>query len=298
MNLLVLPKLAIHNANALSSPFTIGFPAMTAWLGFSHALQRKLNQQGYDSVEFLSTAVVSHEFDLQTYKGNGDFVHSIIGTANPLDKDGTRSAFIEEARCHLTVSLVIEYQSDTELSGEESGFIDCVSKTLHTMKVASGDLKHFAKPKLTFLDDENDAMQAKLLRQLMPGYALIDRHQLMQSSMQNGQDAMDAMLDQLKVTHSCEETEDGNSGHWQSQRENAGWLVPIAVGFQGISKPEMALNQRDPDSPHCFAESIVTLGEFKLVNKVKSFDDILWAYNSNLEKQTYLCQQVNQIENY
>ncbi|MGL5336624.1 MAG: type I-F CRISPR-associated protein Csy2, partial [Enterovibrio sp.] len=46
MNVLILPHLKIHNANALSSPFTIGFPAMTAWLGFMRALERKLNQAG------------------------------------------------------------------------------------------------------------------------------------------------------------------------------------------------------------------------------------------------------------
>ncbi|MCB1977589.1 MAG: hypothetical protein KDE66_11370 [Nitrosomonas sp.] len=30
---LLIPHLKIHNANAMSSPYTIGFPAMTAWLG-------------------------------------------------------------------------------------------------------------------------------------------------------------------------------------------------------------------------------------------------------------------------
>ncbi len=40
--ILKLPHIKIQNANALSSPYTIGFPAMTAWLGFMHALERKL----------------------------------------------------------------------------------------------------------------------------------------------------------------------------------------------------------------------------------------------------------------
>jgi len=34
--ILLLPHIKVHNANALSSPFTIGFPAMTAWLGAVH----------------------------------------------------------------------------------------------------------------------------------------------------------------------------------------------------------------------------------------------------------------------
>ena len=99
---LLIPHIKIHNANAMSSPYTIGFPAMTAWLGAVHALQRHAQQQGFSDVNFLKVGVSCHAFDLQVYKGRGDFVSSIIGTSNPLDKDGNRPAFIEEARCHLT----------------------------------------------------------------------------------------------------------------------------------------------------------------------------------------------------
>jgi CRISPR-associated protein Csy2 len=107
---LLIPHIKIHNANAMSSPYTIGFPAMTAWLGAVHALQRHVQQQGFSDVSFLKVGISCHAFDLQTYKGRGDFVSSIIGTSNPLDKDGNRPAFIEEARCHLTVSLLVEYE--------------------------------------------------------------------------------------------------------------------------------------------------------------------------------------------
>ena len=99
--LLLLPHLKVHNANALSSPFTIGFPALTAWLGATDALQRKLAASGFNDVKFKGTAIISHRCDLHTYKGRGDLVYSIIGTGNPLDKTGERSAFIEEERCLL-----------------------------------------------------------------------------------------------------------------------------------------------------------------------------------------------------
>ena len=45
MNVILIPHIKIQNANALSSPFTIGFPAMTAWLGAVHALERKINEK-------------------------------------------------------------------------------------------------------------------------------------------------------------------------------------------------------------------------------------------------------------
>ena len=82
---ILIPHLKLQNANAMSSPYTIGFPAMTAWLGGVHALQRKLQANGYNDIILDRMAISCHDFDLQTYKGHGDFVNSIIGTANPLD---------------------------------------------------------------------------------------------------------------------------------------------------------------------------------------------------------------------
>ena len=45
-HLLVLPHLKVHNANAVSSPLTHGFPSMTAFLGLMWALERKTREIG------------------------------------------------------------------------------------------------------------------------------------------------------------------------------------------------------------------------------------------------------------
>lgn len=292
-NLLLLPKIKLHNANALSSPYTIGFPAMTAWLGFVHALQRKLNDKGYDELIFNSVAVVSHQFDLQTYKGAGDFVNSIVGTGNPLDKDGSRSAFIEEARVHLTVSLLIEFEGNEE-ELDEPEFIELLQQLLSRMKVAGGDILKFELPKIDYVEAGNDKELKSVFRQLMPGYALIERRELMKESMEEGADALDAMLEYLTINHTCELSENGDVS-WHSQRKTAGWIVPIAIGFQGISELGQALNQRDPNTPHRFAESVVTLGEFVMPHRIKNLDDMLWRYHADEANNLYLCQQNNQI---
>ncbi|MEM5535346.1 type I-F CRISPR-associated protein Csy2 [Neptuniibacter pectenicola] len=297
--LLVLPHLKVHNANALSSPFTIGFPAMTAWLGFVHALQRRLNANGYPELRFTGTGVISHQCDLQTYQGPGDFVHSIIGTGNPLDKDGNRSAFIEEARCHLDVSLLVEYKADevTEDTVLLPNFLDNISQHLMRMKVAGGDLQSLKTPILSVIEGSDEQSQAKLMRSLMPGFALIERRELMQKEMEQGSDALDAVLEYLTVHHTCTQDDDG-SVSWKSQRKSdaegnkPGWIVPIATGFHGISELGYAKNQRDPETPHRFAESVVTLGEFRMAHRIKQLDDVIWHYHSNPEKNLYLCQQV------
>lgn len=294
---LLLPHIKIHNANALSSPFTIGFPAMTAWLGAVHALQRKLNEGGFQRIRFNATGVVSHECDLQTHKGIGDYVHSIIGTGNPLDKTGARSAFIEEARCHLTISLVIEY-SGVEKEQEQS-VKEKVTHLLHRMKIAGGDILNFRPPEFFKIAGSNTKDIRSLTRKLMPGYALVERRDLMIKAMQQGKDAMDALLHYLAVHHrsvsskitDTDDTENEPHVKWESFRQEKGWLVPIATGFQGLTELRQAKNQRDPNTPHRFAESVVTLGEFKMPHNIQSVNDILWAYQTDKENNLYLCSQ-------
>ena len=284
---LLIPHLKLHNANAMSSPYTIGFPAMTAWLGAVHALQRKLHSKGCE-VSLTKVGVSCHEFNLQTYKGQGDFVHSIIGTANPLDKDGSRPAFIEEARCHLEVSLLIECQNiDPD---EKEQFLEDVQQLICSMKFASGDV--LAVKKCQILQFDEDADQDRelkpILNKLMLGHVLVERRDLVIESMKQGKDALDAVLDCLKVTHSSSVDENGKV-IWTSKRNAQGWLVPIAVGFQGISELGIAKNQRDADTPHRFAEAVLTLGEFIMPYRIESIDQLLWQYHVDLENNLYLC---------
>jgi len=103
---------------------------------------------------------------------------------------------------------------------------------------------------------------------------------------------MDALLDYLAVHHRCEVTseDEKETVHWISQRKAKGWLVPIATGFQGISALGHALQQRDADTPHRFAESVVTLGEFVMPFRITDLDTLLWHY-AEVENDLYLCQQ-------
>lgn len=290
--LLLLPHIKIQNANALSSPYTIGFPAMTAWLGAAHALQRKLVASGFDDLVFEKVGVVCHHIDLQTYKGRGDYVYSIIGTGNPLDKDGNRPAFIEEARCHLEVSLVIETTGISK--DEEEDVMPLLLKFLQAqLKMAGGEIVSASQPEFIKVD-QNDAQEfRKLSRKLMPGFALIERRELMLEAMQQGQDALEALLDYLSIKNRSEVDDVGNVT-WTSKRKTSGWLVPIATGFQGISpvtEPGETLNQRDPTTRHRFAEAVVTLGEFVMPYRLRSLDELMWYYHYDQPNNLYLCQQ-------
>ncbi|WDP91085.1 MAG: type I-F CRISPR-associated protein Csy2 [Desulfobacter sp.] len=304
--ILLIPHIQVQNANALSSPFTIGFPAMTAWLGAVHALERHLNAalncKPAETISFQAVGVVSHQFKLHTYKGPGDYEFSIIGTGNPLIEPknkkknkpegyAERPSFIEEARCHLEVSLVIACEGiDKSL---EPDVIEQVGQILHSrMKIAGGDILKFQQPKF-FRDFK------QLKHRLMPGYALIERRELMIKAMEQGQDALDALIDYLAVHHNCEQQEKNGELEvtWSSQRKQTGpegqrgWIVPIATGFHGISELGSAQNQRDSETPHRFAEAVVTLGEFRMSYRLKYIEDLLWHYHYDAENNLYLCQQ-------
>ena len=284
-DILLIQNIKIHNANALSSPYSIGFPAMTAWLGFMHALERKITTNSdFKDVKLTGNIVSCINMKLHTYKGQDDYVSSIVATRNPLDKDGKNQAFIEQARCDLEVSIAIECKID--VVGDDS-FQQLIDRTLHTMKIGSGDIINFKPSRYLQVDNNNPK---ELARYLMPGFCLVSRQELIKQTMEEGSDAIDAILDYIKVTKDIEITEDHKVTKSKPYRKEAGWLVPIAIGFQGISELGALANTRDQETPHRFAESIVTLGEFKAVYNFETLEDMIWRYQEYTDNNLYICQ--------
>lgn len=277
---LLLKRLRVQNANALSSAFTFGFPAVTAFMGLAHKLQRELNPDN-EAAEFqcLGVGIASHRFTMQDHQEG--YNRSLKLTANPLDKDGNRPSFVEEGRCNLTVSLLLEVENLP--TGREYGELPERIKQLllSRFKLAGGDILDVQS--IEVLMDEDQA-----LRRLMPSYALIERRDLMLEAMQNGQDGLDALHGALQLNYTC--TDLGNDqGQWQASRKQSGWLVPIATGFHALTPAALADNQRDSSTLHRFAESVVTLGEFKMPIRCESVNEIIWRYQQ--DGDLYLCTQ-------
>lgn len=283
-DILLIPSIKIHNANALSSPYTIGFPAMTAWLGFMHALERKIRITEFKEVKFTGIIVSCLELDLQTYKGKGDYVNSIIATSNPLDKSGKRPSFIEEARCDIEVTIAIECELGVI---DHEKFTQLIDNKLQTMKVASGDITSFKLSQHKEIDNNNPR---ELTKYLMPGFCLVTRQDLMQASMDEGQDAIDAMLDYLKTTTDIDVDKNHKVTRSKAYKKEVGWIVPIAIGYQGISELGNLKNTRDETTPHRFAESVVTVGEFKMPYHFDTVDEMIWRYHEYQSNDLYLCQ--------
>lgn len=310
---ILIPNIVIEGANAISSPFTVGFPAMTAWLGSVHALQRKLRKKGYEDIVLDKCAVSCHAFDLHSYKDKGEFNSHLIGKRLPINKDGKLASFMVEGTCDLEVSLLIEYHN---LNGEKvESFLEDINKIVQfKMNMASGSVKSLNRVQFIHFDeDEDEEVQLKpILRKLMLGHVLIERRDLVEQNMNSGMDALDAVLDPLKVVsqamyvESKKEHEPQDKDHvegnthdeskekarkvvWTYSTKQPGWIVPIAVGFKGISPLGKAINQRDQNTEHRFAESVVTLGEFVMPFRIESLDQMLWRYDIDQANDLYLC---------
>ncbi|QIC72092.1 MULTISPECIES: type I-F CRISPR-associated protein Csy2 [Acinetobacter] len=306
---ILIPNIVIEGANAISSPFTVGFPAMTAWLGSVHALQRKLREKGYENIVLDKCAVSCHSFDLRSYKDKGEFNSHLKGKRLPVNKDGKLASFVVEGTCDLEVSLLIEYHN---LNGEEvESFLEDIGKIMKfKMNLASGSVKSLNQIQFIHFDeDEDEEVQLKpLLRKLMLGHVLIERRDLVEQNMNSGMDALDAVLDPLKVISQARYVETQKDQEPQAERgendetkakerkvvwtyttKQPGWIIPIAVGFKGISPLGKALKQRDQNTEHRFAESLVTLGEFVMPFRIESLDQMLWRYDIDQANDLYLC---------
>ncbi|WP_302441880.1 type I-F CRISPR-associated protein Csy2 [Colibacter massiliensis] len=285
---LLMQNLEIHNANAMSSTLTIGVPAMTAWLGAAHALERNVTaHDGLKAVRIPKVAVSYHQTDLQVYRGSGDYVNSIIGTANPLNEKGERPSFIEEPRIHLNVSLLLRVQG---LNGDtEEVLLECVRRQLPFMKFAGGDLINVGCVKALYADEEDERSERKIIASLMPGFVIVERSDLLTEE-EREEDALDALINFLAVQNEAVKSESGKVLEWKKSKRESGWLVPVAVGFKGLSPLGKVEKQRDPNMLHRFVEPVVTLGEFKMPYRFTKVEDMMWHYEYDEGEQLYLCK--------
>ena len=298
---LAIPDIKIHNANAMSSSYTIGFPAMTAWLGAMHALQRRLRQAGFSDIVLKKIAVSCHKCDLQVYKDVHDRNFSIIGTANPLKKKGSsfeRPPFMEEARCHLSVSILVEIDGYAQDKSKE--LINSVKRSLYRMKIAGGDIepnikednkREYKKKELKIINDVDYSNFRKKVNQLMmPGFMLVERSDLLTKV--SGKDNLDSLIQALSVNVSVERNEKNVITSFKSKKilANSGWLVPAVVGFKDLTGKMIVANQRDYDYDHYFVEPLVTLGEFIMPYRCENIDSLMWFYDYDAVNGLYLCK--------
>ena len=310
---LVLPRLRIQNANAISSPMTWGFPAMSAFLGLMHALGRRTRDIG---LEFLGVGVICHDYEAQVTEGA--FPNAFRLTRNPVDDEGKPAAIVEEGRIHLEVTLVfLTNVSEAHWpAANQQTLADRIGDLIQSMRVAGGSvlpnvsatLTRSSRPQLRILPtmpDERALHFRRMLRPWLPGFALVSRDDLLRKRLvtlretEPSATALDAWLDLSRWTHRATAAPVHRVGHdavdervsWVADRRD-GWTVPIPVGYAGISPLYPAgsvANVRDDATPFRFVESAYSIGQWVSPHRMTDVRDFLWYSQYEEATSLYRC---------
>lgn len=300
--LLILPRLRVQNANAISGQHTWGFPAMSAFTGLMTALERKLGEDA--GLEFYGVGVICHSYQAQT---SGDYVQRFNLTRNPVDKDGSTAAIVEEGRIHLDITLVFGV-AGSALAQDDAALGQLAvqaGRTLDTLRVAGGSLilgAYQPRPQLIALPDDEDQRAAKfrsLRRRWLPGFALVARDDLLHHhhaklcEMQPDTSLLDAWLDKSRLNHWSHTDKEGKTAWTHSRQQGEGWIVPLPVGFGAISDLHPAgnvANARDNHTPFRFVESVYSLGEWLNPLRLQHLTDLLWYPSYDPVSGVYRCR--------
>jgi len=323
---LVLSQIQIQNANSIAG-LTWGFPAITQFLGFTHALNRKVSSQyeGDSEFELTGCAVISHAVQNKVYQAKQYADFEFIQSKNPPTLAKHKSAsppIIEEGKMNLTVSLVIELNKSLRLTTNEITELEKKIEMLcYRMRIAGGTVLNINKVKLlaASTDSQHVDMLRKIKRLTMPGFVLQDRSEYLQQHYQalltrhkesdNANEEpslLDAWLDfaALKFQATPELIEgqikvDANTdAKWEYiAKPNSGYLVPLMTGYKAISElyaPNEVKNTRDEVTPTRFVEAIHSIAEWKSMHNTQNIADTIWRYRH--EGQWYLCEQITNAE--
>lgn len=301
--LLVLPHLQIQNANAISGPFSWGFPPPSAFLGFAHALERKLLAAGVLEKGFAGVGVVCHRFEPQVTRLASKYQYVFHLNRNPVNKDGTPATIVEEGRVHLDISLVIAVKDELFGDTETTPLIQAVHTEVNAMRFAGGSILPWGEQQRAYWktvpqqQTEQDAFFKKQRYSLLPGFALVHRpDKLLEhlNTLPPNTTVLDALLDltQLNIAPFTHNATDPESVEWRVHKPATGWLVPLPIGYAGLSPlhavGEVA-NTRDAETPTRFVECLYSLGEWIAPHRLTSFSQMLWRYQAEPDTGLYRC---------
>lgn len=292
----------IHNANAISSPLTYGFPAISGFVGAIHALNRKI--ESTDPIYLDGVLIACHECDVQVYRPNDYSDYTFRLTRNPVAKNGDTRAIIEEGRVHLDVSLLIEVKIENFEAlyddDQKNEFVNQMKQKLYQQRIAGGHVLDIGDAKLI----PSDASDETLANLLLPAFVLVEAQQDLQEITAELQQqdpnatALDALIETAMLHHHPQEKE-----HWQttSVKQGRGWLVPIPLGYQAIS-PLFAAGKlqeaRSNEYQSQFVECIYGLGKWVFPLRLKeNLSQAFWRYQcSTLQSngaEIYIINQQN-----
>ncbi len=299
---ILLEGLKLSNVNAEANFYVFGFPAVTGFTGFGHWLELKLNEELTNKFRVEGVGIISHSFSMHAGRPKcptqleGLFEKSKSSKNRPKcptqlegEKYKANPPIVDEAKADLSVSLVLRttvVEASRFRPGMPNHFSEFEKVWLKSNKLKSlinasvicgGGVSNFKDVKY-FLEKE----LVESLKRIKGGYFLRDRIDLLEN--RNGKNPLDLIFEYLTAFRNKEDP-----NHFK--RKQGGWIVPLAVGYQGIETPKKRTGVRK-GYEHMYAEPLVGLGEFVHIKKFLyqesfNFDNFFWQHFFQPEYNIY-----------
>ncbi len=304
---LMFKKVIIEGANSISSPMTYGFPAITGFLGSFHAMSRKMTEDAQlTGVSLGGVLIACYDCQPQIYRQNTYSNYTFNQTRNPIKKNGETASIIEEGKCRLVMSFVVEILADDGLMPEQQNrLIKQTTQWIQQQRMAGGSVQGLARFDAVQYFNPNDI--SMLIPQLLPAFVLMDASddfaQIIETVRQDTPEAtaLDALID-VCALHHIPETQKNGDTTWStmSRKSGHGWVVPMPIGYQGISDTYEAgvmQNVRNPEYASQYVEAIYSLGKWVYPQRLNDMDgknaivNAFWRYHYDAEDSLYLVTQ-------
>lgn len=312
---LLLNKLDVRKANSLSGHFAYGFPSITAFKGFTHALTRALHQSDKPELNGLSlrgVMVACHDHEIYGIKDTYNnirfsqfsFPASTMSQVGALVRDKRLPSITEQAYVDMVVSLVIEVVSEDSITpaiqeGLERFIFDFTRKG----RVAGGVVQYnLSEEQVAYLEYED---LDDIAYMISDSYILTDAQELMRQYLEENpsKNALDAILDlsSQKIKPTLDE-----DGIIKMQRQPIDdkykGLAVMSVGYQGIAPAissryfKGSISQHQDGVKTQYVEAVYSFVKWELPHVLRLNNFLrhsFWMYESENEEtpSVYLISQ-------
>lgn len=289
-NRLLFIKLAVNGVELNPVDYFYGNVGLPAVYGFGSLLQRHFEHESLGSVigGFALATYLQRPYILE----GGGLVRFCMPRTQHFLKNANLSEgvpIMEECKGYGVYGLVFEvYNFQDEI-------IDVAQENIPLMRFAGGTIEKVVDVDVLLRGEDSEM---KLIRRLMPGTVLIDRHELLAAyCRKNGCDPLDALLDHLSFVESeDDEHKEQESGEKKCDNRKAGpvpgWLIPVFAGYQRVFDLQQNVKgQRNMDYEHAFVEPVVTLAQCMLPNRLSCVNEMLWRMTMDEGKNYFLFHQ-------
>lgn len=265
---LLLPRLEVRNANAVSSYWALSPEVVMAARQFGHALARYLgtvpNEAGvaiiHHHVEMLGERLPKDRFFRPHQRRGAVF----IDPHDYSDKNKHALSMQPTASMHLRVSLVLRFHAGTALDRTR------IQRFLHGGRLKGGQIVEHGK--IEVVDRES-----AVLDRFHSGYVVVERPDLLHM-LEGDSDIVDPFF---RALAGIEKNSQGGAENDSKvdQKKNHSWLVPAILGYATISDIRFRPGARE-GYPTAYAEPLVGLIQYQSIRKAKQSESLpFWDYH-------------------